>query len=543
MFITAIKKIWGGKPLDPPGIMTILYGGHSGNSSFIARETQKFFQKKKLEPRVVSMAKYDFAQLADEQHLVIIVSTHGEGEPPEEARRFYQYLHSGEAPRLEGVSFTVCALGDSRYAYFCQAGKDIDLRLESLGAERFYKRIDCDVAYHRPVSKWVSGVANAFQPNTEKQLLADLSEDNHYASSPAILHRVYPLNPESDSAIYHVELELGAPDFSYRPGDSVRMLPENPVELVGHVLDLLGTSADIQVFFEEQVLLLKEVLLKQVELTSLSRGVLRRYWELCRHAGLEALLADADLLKSYLEGRDVGDLLADFPFQGEPEQLLPVLRKIQPRLYSVAGSMATDPGKLHLTVKQVLFDWQERKRLGACSNFLTQQLKPGANISVELVPNENFRLSEQADVPVIMIAAGTGIAPFRAFMEERAWQHPQSRNWLFFGEKKSDRDFLYREDWERWKANGVLSRITLAFSRDQEEKVYVQHRLREQAQRLGEWLQDGAHVYVCGSVAMGQEVTEVIEEVMELVNSQSPEENRLSLDLLREAGRWHVDVY
>ncbi|WP_430974570.1 diflavin oxidoreductase [Sunxiuqinia rutila] len=523
--------------------MTILYGGHSGNSSLIARETQKFFRKKKWEQRVVSMAKYDFTQLADEQHLVIIVSTHGEGEPPEEARRFYQYLHSGEAPRLEGVNFTVCALGDSRYAYFCQAGKDIDSRLESLGAERFYKRVDCDVAYHRPVSKWVSGVANAFQPSVERQPMAGLPEDSHYASSPALLHRVYQLNPESDSAIYHVELELGDPDFSYLPGDSVRMIPENPGALVGRVLDLLPASADTQVLFEEQVQLLSEVLLKRVELTSLSRGVLRRYWELGKHAGLEALLEDADQLKSYLEGRDVGDLLADFPFQGEPEQLLPVLRKIQPRLYSVAGSRAADPGKLHLTVKQVVFDFQERKRLGACSNFLTQQLKPGANISVELVPNENFRLPEQADVPVIMIAAGTGIAPFRAFMEERAWQHPQSRNWLFFGEKNSDRDFLYREDWERWKANGVLSRITLAFSRDQEKKVYVQHRLREQAKEVGQWLKDGAHVYVCGSVAMGQEVTEVIEEVLELVNAQSPKENRLSLDLLREAGRWHVDVY
>lgn len=544
MFASAVKKLLKKKKVSHQAVLTILYGGQSGNSEFLAKEAKKYLQKNAFTPRVVNMAKYDFKQLEEEQHLLVLVSTHGEGEPPESASRFYRFLFSEEAPRLNRLNYAVCALGDSSYEYFCQTGKDMDRRLQELGGTRLFDRVDCDVEFHQAAARWLSGVLAVLQNHGDEQSEAiHIEADRQRETFQAVVREKYRLNEGSDSATFHVVLSVNHPDFSYKPGDSVSIVPRNPDSLVQLVLDQLACDKDVQVDYEGRSHSFKWLLTHSFELTTLSKGLLTRYQALVRSRGLEALLADEKELNRYLKHHDVVDLFGDFPTQAGPGELVPVFRKLQARLYSIASSANTHPGEVHLTVKQVCFSSGGRDREGACSGYLSQWLEAGESLSVQLVPNEQFRLPGQPEIPVIMIGAGAGVAPFRAFMQERAGQQVPSKNWLFFGEKRQQYDFFYQEDWASWLCTSSLSRLDLAFSRDRDEKVYVQHKIRQEGTTFFEWLNQGAHVYVCGSVAMGHAVRETIRELVELAGDLSEKESESYLNSLLEEGRWHADLY
>lgn len=541
MFGTAIKKIFR-KPTDrQTDEVVILYGSHSGNSEFIAKEAQKYLKKSGLSATACNMAKYEFRKLTNEKSVLIVVSTQGEGDPPDSAQKFCKNLFAENAPLLTCLQFAVCALGDSSYEQFCKTGKDIDRRLEELGAVRFHQRVDCDAEFHQSASEWVSEVLRKYKvAGTEATPIQINSESQHQAHQAVVREKVR-LNAGSLCETYHLVLATG-PEFHYRPGDSVGIVPRNQEELVEQILERLDFPAEISVAYNNETVSLKELLTGHFELTSVSRKLLEDYQRLTQNEELAKLLNDEEKLPGYLHHHDLLDLITDFPFSANAGDLVAILRKLQPRYYSISSSLQKHPGEVHLIVKLVRSEKNGRVRFGACSSYLNQWIEVGRKINLQLIPNEQFHLQTNGS-PMIMIGAGTGIAPFRAFLEEKERFEITGKSWLFFGEKYREHDFFYREEWQHWLGNKQLERIDLAFSRDQAEKVYVQHKIEEQKSDFYDWLIQGAHVYVCGPVAMGHDVREAICRVIQSAGEKTKPEALAFWEKMIEENRIHQDVY
>ncbi len=541
MFGTAIKKIFRKPAGQQTDEVVILYGSHSGNSEFIAKEAQKHLKKNGLSASACNMAKYEFGKLTNEKSVLIIVSTQGEGDPPDSAQKFYNNLFAEDAPLLTRLQFAVCALGDSSYEQFCKTGKEIDRRLEELGAVRFHQRVDCDAEFHQAASKWVSEVFLKCKVTETEATPIQISTERLRQVHQAIVREKVRLNAGSLCETYHLVLATG-PEFHYRPGDSVGIVPQNQEELVDQILKRLDFPGEIAVAYHNEAVSLKELLTGRFELTSVSKKLLEDYQRLTQNKELEKLLHDEERLPDYLHHRDLLDLITDFPFSANPADLVSILRKLQPRYYSISSSLQKHPGEVHLIVKLVISEKNGRVRSGACSSYLNQWIEVGQKISLQLIPNEQFYLQTNG-APMIMIGAGTGIAPFRAFLEEKERLKIPGKSWLFFGEKYREYDFFYREEWEHWLENKQLERIDLAFSRDQAEKVYVQHKIEEQQSDFYDWLIQGAHVYVCGPVAMGHDVREAICRVIRLAGEKTKPEALAFWEKMIEENRIHQDIY
>ncbi|HZL11925.1 MAG TPA: flavodoxin domain-containing protein [Prolixibacteraceae bacterium] len=541
MFGTAIQKIFR-KPTDrPTDEIVVLYGSHSGNSEFIAKEAQKYLKKNGLSATACDMAKYEFRKLTNEKSVLIVVSTQGEGDPPYSAQKFCKNLFAENAPLLTNLQFAVCALGDSSYEHFCKTGKDIDQRLGELGAIRFHQRVDCDVEFHQAASGWVSEVLGKYSGKTESAPV-QIDTENLHRLYPAIVKEKLRLNEGSPTETYHIALAVEDSDFRYLPGDTVGIFPENQDELADQILRQLNVSPEKVISFENKSIPFRKLLTTQFELTAISKKLLENYQKRTQNPKLEKLLTDGKMLQDFIRHHDVLDVMVKFPFSGNPEDLIAVLRKLQPRYYSIASSQRKHPGEVHLIVKLVQSEQNGRIRLGACSSYLNHWIEVGQKINIQLIPNEQFRM-QTGEVPMIMVAAGTGIAPFRAFLEEQENRKFQGKNWLIFGEKYRDFDFFYQKEWEHWLANNYLTRLDVAFSRDQAEKIYVQHKIKEQANEFYQWLNRGAHVYVCGSVAMGNEVRQVICRVIQTAGEKTEKEATLYLEKLVNENRIHQDLY
>ncbi len=541
MFGTAIRKIFIKPSNQPTDEIVILYGSHSGNSEFIAKEAQKYLKKNGLSATACDMAKYAFGKLTHEKSVLIVVSTQGEGDPPDSAQKFCKNLFAENAPSLTNLKFAVCALGDSSYEHFCQTGKNIDRRLAELGAVRFHRRVDCDAEFHQAASTWVSDVLGKYSGITESVPVQIHTESQHRLF-PATVKEKRRLNEGSPSESYHIALVVDDPDFLYQSGDTVGIFPENQAELTDQILKQLNVSPEKTIRFENKLVPLRKLLTTQLELTSISKKLLDDYKKLTQNPELKTLLSDEKRLRDYIRHRDVLALLIKFPFSGNPEDFIAVLRKLQPRYYSIASSQRKHPGEVHLIVKLVQSEQNGRTRLGACSSYLNRWIEAGQKIHLQLIPNDHFRMQTN-ESPMIMIASGTGIAPFRAFLEEMETANLRRKSWLIFGEKHRDSDFFYQKEWEYGLANNYLTRLDLAFSRDQAEKVYVQHKIEEQADEFYQWLNRGAHVYVCGSVIMGNEVRQAICRAMQKAGKMTEEKSLEYWDKLIENNRVHQDLY
>ena len=541
MFGTALKKIFRKQTEKPVDEISILYGSHSGNSEFIAKETQKHLKKNGLASTAYDLAKYNVQWLADEKSVLIVISTHGEGDPPDSAQKFYKNLHSEQAPLLTNLQFAVCALGDSSYEHFCKTGKDIDIRLKELGAQRFHQRVDCDLEFYQAASKWVSEVLRKCKATDMETSPILISTETLHQFYPATVKKKLRLNEGSSSETDHVVLAVGT-DFRYQPGDSVGIVPQNQEKLVDRILQKLGFSHQTTVVYNNETVLLKKLLSGQFELTSCNKKLLENYQRFTQNQELGKLLNDERKLPDYLHHHDLLDVITDFPFSANPEGFVSILRKLQPRYYSISSSLRKHPGEVHLIVKLVRSEQNSRVRSGACSSYLNHWIEVGQKINLQLIPNEQFRI-QTGETPMIMIAAGTGIAPFRAFLEDKEIRQLSGKCWLLFGEKFQKYDFFYREDWEHWLETKRLERIDLAFSRDQTEKVYVQHKIMEQANEFYEWLNQGAHVYVCGSVAIGNDVRQAICRVIQMAGEKSEPEALLYWEKMIDENRIHQDMY
>lgn len=537
--------------------LTILYGSESGNSEALADKSAKEARKRGFKPVVRNMADTPVASLAEAANLLVIVSTWGDGEPPEAAAGFYRELMNG-APALSGTRFGVCALGDTSYEKFCQTGKDIDARLEALGASRVIARQDCDVDYEEAHAAWLAAALDALAPAGAAAAAVAVSgvavapaevlfdKRNPF---PAEVLANHVLNGEhSQKETRHIELSLEGSGMRYVAGDALAVVPVNAQDVVEDLLAAagLGGGEEVEVKGVGRRKL-ADALREDYDITGLSRAVLTKYQELAGAAKLATLLAEDGkaALKEYLWGRQIVDALAEFPVPGlTAQQLVGIFRKLPPRLYSIASSLHAHPDEVHLTVAAVRYHSHGRARKGVASTFLADAATPGRQVRVYTHENKNFRLPTDTAAPIIMVGPGTGVAPFRAFVEERAALGHTGRNWLFFGEQRYNEDFLYQLEWQEHLKSGALSRLDVAFSRDQPEKVYVQQRLRERGAEVFRWLEEGASFYVCGDAErMAVDVHQALLEVVASHGGMDLAGAEGYVEALRKQKRYQRDVY
>ena len=536
--------------------LVVLYGTESGNAESLADRAGKEAKKRGFQPVVKNMSEISAADLAKVSDLLVVVSTWGDGEPPESATTFYKELMAAELD-LKNTRFTVCALGDTSYDKFCQTGKDVDARLETLGAKRVSPRQDCDVDYEENYSAWLDGALKAFAPQTAAPVafvgapavVASTVEYGKKNPFPSEVVEHVILNGEgSTKETLHVGLSLDGSGLVYEPGDALAVLPVNAPDVVEAVIKaakLTGTET-VEVKGEGSKLL-ADALREDFDITAVSRAVLTKLQAATGSAELAALLADdaKEQLKAWTYGREIVDAIETFAPNGlAAAQLTGVLRKLPPRLYSIASSPLAHPGEVHLTVAAVRYESNGRKRKGVCSTYLADLVKEGSKTRVFVQPNKHFRLPASGETPVIMVGPGTGVAPFRAFVEHRsALGHP-GKNWLFFGDQRYTYDFLYQLEWQDHLKSGVLSKLDVAFSRDQPEKIYVQQKMLEHAKELYAWLEEGAHFYVCGDASrMAHDVHETLLSIIEKQGHKSREAAEAYVEDLKKSHRYQRDVY
>ena len=530
--------------------LTILFGSQSGSAESLAKKTAKEAGKRGFAPTVMDMAQATPASLAAEKNLLIITSTFGDGEPPDNAKPLHAALATaaGSQPptlnaQLSALRYSVCALGDTNYTLFCQCGKDFDAYLEKLGATRIAPRADCDLDYEKPYTQWLDATLAALAPSsappiaTRKSAIENETGFSKKNPFPAPVLTVRTLNaPGSAKEVNHVEFSLENSGLAYEAGDALGVIPHNCPTLVADVLAALGCDGE------------ESVPAPDGSSTNL-RHALTAHYDLGKPS--------ADLLALCLPNvggvpppreasppHHVIDALHAATQKPTPAALIPALKKIQPRLYSISSSPKAVPGQVHLTVGAVRYDHAGRTRKGVCSTFLAERALAHGTVGVFVHSNKAFRPPASADTPMIMVGPGTGIAPFRAFLTERAATGATGKNWLFFGDQRAATDFLYRDELTALQSSGVLTRLDLAFSRDQPEKIYVQQRMLAAAAELWTWLEQGAHFYVCGDASrMAKDVDLALHQVIETAGKKSPDEAAAYVQSLKTARRYQRDVY
>ncbi|MCM3633772.1 assimilatory sulfite reductase (NADPH) flavoprotein subunit [Paenibacillus camelliae] len=540
-----------------PKEATIIFGSQTGNAQRLAGRLADRLKADGYDVTVSAMNKFKPNDLKKVVNLFVLVSTHGEGDPPDNAVSFYEFLHGKRAPELKHVKYSVLALGDTSYEFFCKTGQDFDARLKELGAEQLVERADCDVDYEETASGWINAIAEKL--NSAQAAPAVQAAVATEAAAPASVEytRNKPFQAEviesinlngrgSDRETRHLELSLEGSGIIYEPGDAVGIVPHNDPELVKELIEELGWKPSEQVTTKDGVTLsVEEALTKEYEITTLSKTLLEKFEPFAKNDKFKKLLGNAAELKAYVKGRDLLDLIQDYgPFTWQPSDVVSVLRKIPARLYSIASSLAAHPDEVHLTIRKVQYDAHGRQRNGVCSVYVSERLEVGDHVSVFVQSNPNFKLPASHETPIIMIGPGTGVAPFRAFMEEREEAGASGKSWLFFGDRHYVTDFLYQTDWQRMLNEGALTNLEVAFSRDTEQKVYVQHRLLEHAAELYAWLEEGAHLYICGDEKhMAHDVHEALLQIIQEQRGVSAEAAAAYLSELQDAGRYQRDVY
>jgi len=538
----------------------LLYGSQTGNSKKVAQKAATLVGEQGWDVTVTDLADYAVKNLKTAQVALFVVSTQGEGTPPTAAESFYEWLHSARAPKLPDLQFAVCSLGDSSYLKFCQTGKDFDARLEALGANRLAPRVDCDLEYEETAEQWAATVVSRLKTVAGAQPVAILKEQLPTPAYVAGFNRKKPylapvlekvrLNGRgSAKETYHIELGLEGSGLVYEPGDSLGILAQNSDRLVEQVLAAAKLSGAEQVEFDGKATSLASILKTHKELSVLNRNVLEQYAEKTGHENLKAITADHERLKKYLWGRNAGDLLREFPATLTPQQLTDTLRNIAPRLYSIASSMAAHPDEVHLTVSALRYEFGRTNREGLASIFLADRVDVGDSVEVFVERNEYFKLPADDSTDIIMVGPGTGVAPFRAFVEERnelrdSGSSKQGRNWLFFGNPNFTTDFLYQREWLQYLKTGALDRLDVAFSRDQAEKIYVQHRLLEKGRQLFERIENGAYCYVCGD--KNRMAADVQQAFLQIIARESGKGEAFAaeyLSNLKKQRRYLEDVY
>ena len=541
--------------------LTILYGSQTGNAKGVAKSLAAQASAEGLNVELKSMGELKPKAIKNITHLLIVASTNGEGEAPDDAIALHEFLASKKAPKLDHLHYSVLALGDTSYEFFCQTGKDFDLYLEKLGAKRIAPRVDCDVDYEVDANTWSANVIKQ-----SKTLLGSVNANtsntlplNDISTSEELYSKQQPYTAEllvsqkitgRDSAkdVRHIEIDLGESGLTYQAGDALGVWFENSPALVTELIAALGLNEEDKVAVVEESLTLAEALKSKFEITQTSINFIEFWANKSQASSLLAILDDKAALREYAANHQVVDVVKSSPLATdvklEAQELVDALRKITPRLYSIASSQSEVEEEVHLTVGLVQYQAEEATRQGGASGFLANGVEEGGEVKVFIEHNDNFRLPTDSNTPVIMIGPGTGVAPFRAFMQEREASEAEGDNWLFFGDQTFTQDFLYQVEWQSYLKSGLLTKIDLAFSRDQAEKIYVQDRLKENASEVFSWLERGAHIYVCGDMSrMAKDVETALLDIIATQGQLSQEQANAYLKDLRNAKRYQKDVY
>ena len=547
-------------PVSAPAAasITLISASQTGNARRVAEQLRDDLIAAKLNVNLVNAGDYKFKQIGQEKLLLIVASTQGEGEQAEEAVALHKFLQSKKAPQMKDTAFAVFALGDTSYEFFCQAGKDFDTRLGELGAERLLDRVDADVEYKDVAQAWRKRIVDVLKQRVPADVPAQAAPTlagsvNQVDSSPYTkelpLTATLAVNQkitgrDSDKDVRHLEIDLGDSGLRYQPGDALGIWFENDPQLVQEIVELLWLKGDETVEVNDKKLSLSEALQHHIELTQNTTPIIEKYAGLCRDEQLTGLLADKSALQHYAQTVPFVDMVRRAPTELDAQQLVDLLRPLTPRLYSIASSQAETESEVHITVGVVRYDIDGRPRSGGASGYLADRLEEDGELKVFIEHNDNFRLPANPETPVIMIGPGTGIAPFRAFIQQRDNDGATGKNWLFFGNPHFTDDFLYQVEWQRYVKDGLLTHISLAWSRDQAEKVYVQDKLREQGAEVWQWLQEGAHVYVCGDAnRMAKDVEQALLEIIAEYGVMDLETADEYLSELRLDRRYQRDVY
>lgn len=530
--------------------LTILYGTETGNAKALADILAEKALFKNISATVLSMYDYNYKKLNEEENLAIIVSTHGEGDPPDMAEDFHKYITGERVPKLENLTYSVLALGDKSYKYFCKAGEDIYSAFKRLGAFNIVPIVSCDVDYEMKAEVWMNnflmnllpaGPVAKIEPKLPKTSTSKHSKKNPFLAT--VLKKVKISGLESDKEVYHLELALENSGLIYEPGDSVGIFTKNPDSLVAQIIQKTGFNPEQKVDIGDEEFSIVDALTYHLEITVLTFDILQKYYEKTKNREIVKLLNDDKVLNEYLFGHDLLDLLEDFPFQWFPNKLLEILRPLPPRLYSISSSQESVGDQVHATVSVVRYENEGRKRQGACSSYLADDINLDDQIPIYIDKNPSFRLPSNGS-KIIMVGTGTGIAPYRAFMQQRESEGIKGNSWLFFGDRTFKADFLFQEEWQKLLKSEHLEKLDLAFSRDQNEKIYVQHKLKENQNEIFDWIENGAHFYLCGEMKhMAEDVNKTLLEIIQNEGGISEEQAEKYLKKLKREKRFQKDVY
>ncbi|MGZ9789821.1 assimilatory sulfite reductase (NADPH) flavoprotein subunit [Staphylococcus hominis] len=538
--------------------ITLLYGSETGNAQGLAEIFEERLSNIGHNVTLKAMDEFKPKNLKNVEDLFIITSTQGEGDPPDNAAELHEFIHGRKAPKLEGVRFSVLALGDQTYEFFCQTGRDFDKKLEELGAERLYERVDCDVDYEEDAEKWMANVINTIDSAPEgtqseqvvSESIKSAKEKKYSKANPyqaEVLENINLNGRGSNKETRHIEFLLDNFGEEYEVGDCLVVVPKNDPALVELLISTLGWDPgdQIQISEDGDTISLEEALSSYFEITKLTRPLLQNAAAYFDNEVLEDKVQDSEWIQNYIEGRDFIDLLNDFPPEElEPEDLYQILRKLPPREYSISSSYQSLPDEVHITVGAVRYNTHGRDRSGVCSVQFAERIQPGDTVPIYLKRNPNFKFPKDGDTPVIMIGPGTGIAPFRAHMQEREEYGYKGNTWLFFGDQHFTTDFLYQTEWQEWLKDGVLEKMNVAFSRDTDQKVYVQHRIAEHSKEFNEWLEKGASIYICGDEKnMAKDVHQAIRNVLVKEQNLTEEDAESYLKQMKKDKRYQRDVY
>jgi sulfite reductase (NADPH) flavoprotein alpha-component len=539
--------------------LTILFASQTGNAKGVASQVEQSANAAGITTKLINISDYKAKALKNESHILIVASTNGEGEPPDDAIEFHEFLLGKKAPKLPNLSYSVLALGDSSYEFFCQTGKDFDERLQALGAKQVLPRVDCDVDYDSESESWkLSIIENLKEELTQTDAalapVIDLpvAASNQYSKqNPLVAEFIISqkiTGRDSAKDVRHIEIDLGESGLTYQAGDALGVYFENDSALVTELLTTLNFTGDepvsLKINGEQQHLSLKDALTEQLEITQTAPAFIE-FW--ATQSGDENLLAvavDKNSAREFSAEHQIIDVVSLASAEVEAQTFVDALRKITPRLYSIASAQAEVEEEVHLTVGLVNYENNGQQRFGGASHFLANRIEEGQSLRVFVEHNDNFRLPSDTNTPVIMIGPGTGVAPFRAFMQQREADEATGDNWMFFGDQTFTQDFLYQVEWQNYLKSGLLTRMDVAFSRDQAEKVYVQDRLKEQASEVFAWLERGAHLYICGDMSrMAKDVETTLLEIIASQGKLSEQQAEQYLKDLRSNKRYQKDVY
>jgi len=527
-------------PADAPdlksvvGKLTIVYGTETGNSKKVATDFALKAKKNSINAKVISLDQYRLNDLAKEEYLLAVISTQGEGEPPAAAKKFYDHIHQNSF-QLEKLKYGVLALGDTSYPLFCKAGEDVDAQLERLGGRRFVPIQRCDVDFEDEAELWFSQVMTQLTSNgstvVKPQILtgSPVKKSGKKIYNGVVLSNINLNDRGSNKETHHIE--ISAENVEYLPGDSLGVIPENPLHIVEPIIDLLGVKRSQTFSFKNEEITAFELLKTKLNIFYLPERVVSKY----------ALLVEQEIPSTKI---GLLDLLRIYPLKnsGQFEELTGLLEPVSPRLYSISSSSEAHGGEVHITVARDKFHVNEEWKFGLCSDFLSQ-LRLDSNVEFYIHRNNQFRLPAE-DKDVIMIGPGTGIAPFRSFIAQRDATGATGRNWLFFGDQHFVTDFLYQTELQSWLETGVLSKLNVAFSRDTKEKVYVQHKMLRHGKEIYEWLANGASIYICGAKEpMSVEVEDTLMQIVETFGGKSIEQAIQFVEQLKDESRYLKDVY